>query len=224
MSSLTWLDNIPFSEPFSDVYFSKENGLEETRYVFLAGNRLAERWPHSNHFTIIETGFGTGLNFLAAAELWLQTAPANAILHYHSIERYPLPDHDITRALSSWPALAPLAQDMMKGYSPTGDQCRFTVTGRIHTTLYFAPMVDVLPTLAVTPDAWFLDGFAPAKNPDMWNDTLYTQMQRLSRSGTSFATFTAAGIVKRGLTAHGFTVTKTKGFGHKRDMLVGEKV
>ncbi|WP_163833181.1 bifunctional tRNA (5-methylaminomethyl-2-thiouridine)(34)-methyltransferase MnmD/FAD-dependent 5-carboxymethylaminomethyl-2-thiouridine(34) oxidoreductase MnmC [Spartinivicinus ruber] len=225
-ATLSWdSQGLPIATAFDDVYFSKTNGLAETRYVFLAHNQLAERWQNlKNHFfTIAETGFGTGLNFLCAWQLWQQYAPATAQLHYISCEQFPLNKQDMTQALILWPELAPFAKELLNQYQELGPGFyRFQfASGKIVLTLLIGDANEYLPQLDGIVDAWFLDGFAPAKNPSLWQTTLFETMSAKSAVGTTFSTFTAAGIVRRGLKAAGFTVNKVRGFGSKRDMLCG---
>jgi tRNA 5-methylaminomethyl-2-thiouridine biosynthesis bifunctional protein len=226
----------PLATEFDDVYFSRHNGLEETRYVFLQHNDLDSRWrplQHNADFVIAETGFGTGLNFLAAWQLWSQSAPSDARLHFISVEMYPLTKPDLQRALALWPELAPLAEPLLQQYPdllhPGFHHLSFA-DGNVRLTLIIDEAVSGFQQLLqsqhpawrapIRPvDAWFLDGFAPAKNPAMWRDELFEIMQALSSPGTTAATFTAAGVVKRGLKHHGFALEKVKGFGHKREML-----
>lgn len=229
-ANVSWsAEGQPFSTQFDDVYFSRESGLQETRYVFLQHNRLATRWARlapTASFCICETGFGTGLNFLCAWELWEQCAPSTARLHYISCEKYPLTKTDLTRALALWPELQPFAQDLLAQYTDlTSGWQRFTLAGgRIILTLLIGDLLDTLPQLDASVDAWFLDGFAPAKNPDMWQPALYQQMARLSAQGSTLATFTCVGKVRRELQAAGFSMTKVKGFGRKREMLTGQRM
>lgn len=216
----------PFSTQFDDLYFSQESGLQETQHVFLQHNQLAERWATlapDGSFCICETGFGTGLNFLCAWRLWEQCAPATARLHFVSCEKYPLSKADLIRALDLWPELQPWAEALLAQYTDlTAGWQRFTLAaGRITLTLLIGDVLDTLPRLDATVDAWFLDGFAPAKNPDMWQPALYQHMARLSHSGTTVATFTSVGAVRRGLLAAGFSMRKVKGYGRKREMLAG---
>ncbi|HWT29086.1 MAG TPA: tRNA (5-methylaminomethyl-2-thiouridine)(34)-methyltransferase MnmD, partial [Methylophilaceae bacterium] len=222
---LVWRDGQPYSAEFGDIYFSSDNGLEETRHVFLQHNRLAQRWQTLTavHFTIVETGFGTGLNFLCAWALWRKSAPKTARLHFVSVERYPLTHEDLRRALALWPELAELSTSLLEAYDTTAPgwhRLQFDA-GRVCLTLVIGDALDMLPRLKAGVDAWFLDGFAPARNPEMWQDALFREMARLSRPGATFATFTSAGAVKRGLRAAGFEVLKTAGFGRKREMLCG---
>ncbi len=209
------------SEIFDDIYFSAEDGLAETRHTFLTGNNLPAAWAGRSRFCIAETGFGTGLNMLAAWRLFEETAPAGQRLELVSIEKYPLSRDDIRQALAQWD-LQPHLDRMLDCYPIRARGFhRLNLTPHVTLTLIFDDVHDALPRLRASVDAWFLDGFAPAKNPDMWNDALYAQMARLSHDGTSVATFTAAGHVRRGLAAAGFAVDRQKGYGRKRDMTAG---
>ncbi|MDH2431611.1 bifunctional tRNA (5-methylaminomethyl-2-thiouridine)(34)-methyltransferase MnmD/FAD-dependent 5-carboxymethylaminomethyl-2-thiouridine(34) oxidoreductase MnmC [Pokkaliibacter sp. MBI-7] len=229
-ATLTWDEQgLPESSVFGDVYFSRESGLLETDYVFIQHNDLPRRWQHltdhgSSCFVIAETGFGTGLNFLVTWKNWLRFAPSNARLHFVSVEKFPLNKQDLQRALALWPDLQELASELLAQYpcALPGFHRMYFAGGKIALTLLFGDVHDCLPQLDAKVDAWFLDGFAPAKNPEMWQPQLYQQMARLSKPGTTFSTFTSAGIVKRGIAGAGFEVSKVAGFGRKREMLCGK--
>ncbi|HLD10184.1 MAG TPA: bifunctional tRNA (5-methylaminomethyl-2-thiouridine)(34)-methyltransferase MnmD/FAD-dependent 5-carboxymethylaminomethyl-2-thiouridine(34) oxidoreductase MnmC, partial [Methylophilaceae bacterium] len=222
---INWIDGKPHSRQFGDVYFSSDSGLDETEHVFLAHNQLQQRWQalKTSHFTIAETGFGTGLNFLCAWRLWNECAPSAAQLHFVSIEKYPLLLADMTQALSLWPQLAKQRDQLLAQYHflTNGFHSLVFDGGRIMLTLLIGDVNDMLPQLRANIDAWFLDGFAPAKNPEMWQQTLFNNMARLSHAETTFATFTSAGVVRRSLEAAGFAAYKVAGFGRKREMLCG---
>jgi tRNA 5-methylaminomethyl-2-thiouridine biosynthesis bifunctional protein len=226
----------PISTAFGDVYFSKANGLEETRHVFLHHNQLAERFAtleNTQHFTIAETGFGSGLNFLAAGDLWIKTAPESAQLHFVSVEKFPLHKSDLDRALALWPELKYLADQLIETYHVfvgTGFHRLKFFGGRISLTLIIddaatgftkllASTHPLYKNSGIKVDAWFLDGFAPSKNPQMWSDNLFECIRCLSKAGTTAATFSAAAIVKTGLTSAGFSIQKVAGFGRKREMV-----
>ncbi len=213
------------SKEFDDVYFSKDNGLEETDYVFLRGNGLPDHWAGKPVYRIFETGFGTGLNIMRAARLFDETSTPDQRLDLISVEKFPLDRAEIAEALRQWrPVLDPYLTTLLHQYPLRVVGIHpIDITPRIRLTLCFGDINDILPDCPDDRpiDAWFLDGFAPAKNPQMWTDTLFSNMARLSHRDTRFATFTAAGIVKRGLAAHGFTVEKSAGYGRKRDMLTG---
>jgi tRNA 5-methylaminomethyl-2-thiouridine biosynthesis bifunctional protein len=217
--------NLPYSLDFNDVYFNTENGLQETEHVFIAHNQLENRFKSlkNNHFTIIETGFGTGLNFLAVSDLWLKLAPKMATLHYIGIEKTPLSLADLTRAHALWPQFAAISDALKIPYLNLikGTNHFSMAAGRIDISLQADDIALVLPQLTKQADAWLLDGFAPAKNADMWSGAVFAQIARLSKANTTFATFTSAGQVRRGLQAVGFVVQKNAGFGKKREMLSG---
>lgn len=220
--------SVPRSERFDDVYFSVEDGLAETRHVFLEGNRLPERWGDHDFrgtFVIGETGFGTGLNFLAAWLLWKTLRVNNnpRRLEFISVEKYPVNGAFIRDVLSVWEEELgdKLARFCDLYPVPKTGAHSIDVAEDVRLTLHIGDVAEVLPTLEARVDAWFLDGFKPATNPEMWTDEVFSHMARLSHAGTSFATFTAAGDVRRGLQAAGFEVHKVPGFGRKRDMLTG---
>jgi len=231
-------DDTPTASQFDDIYYSGLRGLEESRYVFLQHNQLQQRWQQlttGDSFTIVETGFGTGLNFLAAWQLWQQQAPQGARLHFISVEKHPLTRKDLQRALSVWAELTPLSDQLIKQY-PTltpGQHCLSFEHGAVNLTLLLGEAKTSLEQLRDSDhpqwsklrsfqiDCWFLDGFAPSKNPDLWNDTIYALLADLSCEHTTIATFTAVGSVRRSLSAHGFTMEKAKGFGKKREMMKG---
>jgi tRNA 5-methylaminomethyl-2-thiouridine biosynthesis bifunctional protein len=223
-AALEWRDGLPYSTAFDDVYFSSDDGLLETEYVFIQGNALVSRWQSlaDNNFTILETGFGTGLNFLYACKSWLAHAPANAVLHFTSVEKYPLSPADMHKALQHWPALKPINDKLLAQYTTLLNTGTATLCNdRIRLQVLFGDATECLSKINTKADAWFLDGFAPSKNPEMWHPALFEQMARLSHSETTFATFTSAGVVRRGLAGAGFKVNKQPGFGKKREMISG---
>ncbi|MDX1705856.1 bifunctional tRNA (5-methylaminomethyl-2-thiouridine)(34)-methyltransferase MnmD/FAD-dependent 5-carboxymethylaminomethyl-2-thiouridine(34) oxidoreductase MnmC [Pseudidiomarina sp.] len=220
---------LPVSTAFDDIYFTNDNGLDESQYVFLQHNDLPERWQThpGSRFVIAESGFGTGLNLLATWQLLLQHAPSSLQLHFISFEKYPLRPEDLARALRHFNALKPLADELLAVYPAAGPGCHrcLLADGRITLDLWFGDIHEQLPQWlpgAVNQvDAWFLDGFAPDKNPQMWQQNLYDAMARSAAPGSTFATFTAAGAVRRGLQQAGYSVSKVAGFGRKREMLRG---
>lgn len=227
-------NNTPISEQFDDIYFSTQDGLAESYYVFQEGNQLWQKWqthPHA-HFVIAETGFGTGLNFLAVADQFRRFCaeyPQATLkrLYFISFEKYPLTSAQLATIHQSYPQFAEFSAQLTACWQPRQVGCERYHFAEITLDLWFGEMADNLIQLGdyhnQQIDCWFLDGFSPDKNPEMWSETLYQQMFRLSRNGGSFATFTAAGAVRRGLQAAGFDVKKRKGFGKKREMLWGEK-
>ncbi|WP_187364474.1 bifunctional tRNA (5-methylaminomethyl-2-thiouridine)(34)-methyltransferase MnmD/FAD-dependent 5-carboxymethylaminomethyl-2-thiouridine(34) oxidoreductase MnmC [Aeromonas hydrophila] len=224
----------PVSSEFGDVYFSNDNGLSETRYVFLQQNRLPARFSHhdSDIFVIGETGFGTGLNFLATMAAFLEQAPQSgngARLHFISFEKYPLTREDLHKALAAWPELATFSQPLIEQWPLPVAGCHrlLFAGGRIRLDLWFGDIKEMLPQVPHPADglvdAWYLDGFSPAKNPEMWTQELFDGLARLARPHATIATFTCAGFVRRGLIAAGFAMQKVKGHGSKREMLAGER-
>lgn len=226
MADLDWRDGAPWSRRFGDLYYSRAGGIEEKRHVFLDGNGLKSRWsvlPPRAVFTIGETGFGTGLNFLCAWSLWREVAPADAILHVISTEAWPMTPAQLQAVLAPLHAIAPERAALLAqvGDLPTGwHRFRFD-GGRVVLTLAIGDVRDTLPDIDACVDAWFLDGFAPALNPQMWSPEVFAAISARSRPGTTIATYTAAGEVRRGLEAAGFAMHRQPGFGFKREMLAG---
>ena len=209
------------SQEFDDVYFSAGDGLAETRHVFLDGNGLPETWSGAKQFVIGETGFGTGLNFLAVWKLFGETAAEGQKLHFISVEKFPLSAEQIDEALSHWGELDEYRAQLVEVYPENPIGVFEHDFGRVKLTITFDDVVDGLKQADTIVDAWFLDGFRPSSNPEMWTDAVFEQVARLSKEGTRFATFTSAGFVRRGLEAVGFDVKKVPGFGRKREMSVG---
>ncbi|HBO7223054.1 TPA: bifunctional tRNA (5-methylaminomethyl-2-thiouridine)(34)-methyltransferase MnmD/FAD-dependent 5-carboxymethylaminomethyl-2-thiouridine(34) oxidoreductase MnmC, partial [Pseudomonas aeruginosa] len=226
-AQLDWDENgQPLSRAFGDVYFSRHSGLNETRHVFLATNRLAERFAALGDGEVLcigETGFGTGLNFLCAWQLFERVAPAGARLEFVSVEKFPLAAADLRRALALWPELAPWSEALLGQYLAVhpGFQRLAFAGGRVGLTLLLGDALECLPQLDARVDAWFLDGFAPAKNPDMWSPVLFAELARLSAPQATLGTFTSAGFVRRGLIEAGFAMQRVPGYGQKREMLSG---
>ncbi len=212
----------PRSVVFDDIYFS-EDGLAETTHVFLAANDLQLRFENAQRFAIGELGFGTGLNFLVAWDLWRRTKkPAAARLHFLSVEAFPLEREDLRKANRAWPTLADLSQQLIAAYPPPHRGFhQLAFDDGITLTLYFGDALEGLARAEAQIDAWFFDGFAPDRNPAMWSPEIFTEAARLSASAATFGTFTVAGAVRRALTAAGFAPEKRPGFGRKREMLAG---
>lgn len=210
---LDWRDQtIPVSRVFDDPYFSLGGGLAETRHVFLAGNRLPERYRDGFH--IAELGFGTGLNLLAT----LLSHSGEGHLHYTSFEAFPMPAADIARALQAFPETGPLADTFLAQWASGARRLQFpSLTAHI----VIGDARETLPDWQGQADAWFLDGFSPAKNPELWSPDLMAEVARHTAPGGTFATYTAAGHVRRALEGAGFTVTRQPGFGRKRHMTIG---
>ncbi|CAM3949964.1 bifunctional tRNA (5-methylaminomethyl-2-thiouridine)(34)-methyltransferase MnmD/FAD-dependent 5-carboxymethylaminomethyl-2-thiouridine(34) oxidoreductase MnmC [Pseudoalteromonas byunsanensis] len=221
----------PVADNFDDVYFSNDDGLAESHYVFFTQNHIAERLTKHDqkHFVIAETGFGTGLNFLNAWQQYnaLQSEHELPRLHFISFEKFPVNHADLVKALAAWPTLSAYAKQLCAQYPMALAGCHRLEfdEGNVTLDLWFGDVHDSLPGIScqntALVDAWFLDGFAPSKNPDMWQQSLFDAMANLSRSNATFATFTAAGFVRRGLQQAGFECKKVKGYGRKREMVVG---
>ncbi|SCX84388.1 tRNA 5-methylaminomethyl-2-thiouridine biosynthesis bifunctional protein [Nitrosospira sp. Nl5] len=223
---LDWRHGQPYSSRFGDVYFSSDSGLAEKRHVFLQGNQLAERFAalsSADKFAIGETGFGSGLNFLCAWQLFDAAAPPGSSLDFFSVEKYPLDEQDLTEVLALWPVLQRYTDDFIARWHrrvPGWNRWSFA-GGRIRLTLVIGDVAEALPEVRAGINAWFLDGFSPACNPEMWTQAVFENVVRASRPGATFATYTCAGWVRRGLEQAGFQVSKFPGFGRKREMLRG---
>ena len=236
-AEIKWQGNWPCSALFDDIYFSRKNGVDESRHVFIDSQSLIERWSAlkpGETFTIAETGFGTGLNFLLCCHLWLQHAPEHCRLHYISFEKYPLKKEDLCRALSLWPELSTVAEQLIQNYPPLvpGFHCLEFFDGTISLNLMYADVLEAYKKLSLTAepgleqrlrcqqvDAWFLDGFAPAKNESMWKNEPFFLMASLSGDRATVASFSASRQLKTGLESAGFVVEKKKGYRWKRHMI-----
>ncbi len=209
----------PAATGFDDIYFSVDGGAEESRAVFLAGCNLPHDWTAYPNYTIGELGFGTGLNFLSCWALW-EAHPEGQHLDFISIEKYPFSKTELTKALSHFPELAALSKQLIELWPDR--VCgfhRIELTDRLTLTLIHDDILPALDSLNCTMDAWFLDGFSPSKNPEMWSATVMQSLAKLSRTGTKLATFTVAGHVRNALIQAGFSVEKKSGFGRKRHRL-----
>jgi tRNA 5-methylaminomethyl-2-thiouridine biosynthesis bifunctional protein len=211
----------PFSTKYNDIYFSVHDGLAEKKYVFQQGNDLPARFENRSDFVIVEAGFGTGLSFLSTAQTFLHTTKAHQHLHFISFEKHPMRSNEIQSALTPWlDIIGSLANDMITRLPlriPGTHQ--ITLQGRLHLTLHYGDITDTIHTLPYPVDAWYLDGFTPAKNPDMWSDILFDAMKKWSSHRATAATYSAARMVRDGLERAGFYIQKVKGFGYKSDMV-----
>jgi tRNA 5-methylaminomethyl-2-thiouridine biosynthesis bifunctional protein len=216
----------PFSPRYDDIYHSAVGGLAQAQYVFLQGNGLPERWQRRRVFTVLETGFGMGINFLMTWAAWCADPARCERLHFVSTEKHPLTRADLLAAYAASvtdDAIASLGQTLAKAWPmlvPGTHRLEFE-DGRVTLTLVFGDATQTLPTLWLTADAFYLDGFAPAKNPELWTPAIFRSLARLAGEGATFATYTSAGDVKRALTQNGFEYRKVEGFGWKRAMLQG---
>jgi tRNA 5-methylaminomethyl-2-thiouridine biosynthesis bifunctional protein len=231
-AKLDWSDQSePYSSKFNDIYFNNQDGLKESQYVFFEGNHLQQRWQAFSkaHFCIIETGFGSGLNFINTLQHFLQFKlmhPNHPLqrLHFISFELFPLNVDDLKKTLNNFPQFNSIKHDLIEQYPLPLTGCHRLLfnDGEVLLDLWFGDINDQIDNLSSDiADAWYLDGFDPSKNPQMWHIELFKKMQLLSKKQATLATFTAAGFVRRGLTQAGFTIKKRKGYGNKREMLTG---
>ncbi len=229
-ASINWQDQTPSSTDFNDIYYSREHGLAESRHVFLQQNRIPERFQShcDDSFCVVETGFGSGLNFLATWQAWHNYQAAKPRLHFISIEQYPLTKTDLRKALANWPELADFSNALIAQYpAPLPGVHRLVFAdGEVTLDLYYEEVLDALTELSQNPtpiaNAWYLDGFSPDKNSAMWRDAVFIKMSLCSKDDATVGTFTAAGFVRRGLAGAGFSMEKTPGFGRKREQLRGD--
>ena len=219
---LIWTDDgSPRSERFGDVYFSQQDGLAEARAVFLGGCGLPDAWRGRSRFCVAELGFGTGLNIVALLDLWRRERPPGGRLSVFSVEGFPLGRAEAGRALGAWPELAESAEALLNVWPATTPGFHRLDLPELNATLDLAvgEVGWALSQWTGRADAWFLDGFAPSTNPDMWSDAVLDQIAARSAPGARVATFTVAGAVRRGLAERGFAVEKRPGHGRKRERL-----
>ncbi len=213
-------DGVVRSLQFEDIYFDMNHGLDESIYVFLKRNNLQERLTEGEEFTIIETGFGTGLNFLALLDL-IKEKSLKRKVRFFSVEKFPVDCDVLRQALSSWKELG-FTEELIDFYpSETGWHKKRFCSDMVELNLYIGDVDSFLKELSAEADCWFLDGFAPDRNPDMWGANLFEKMGEITKAGGTFTSFTSAGLVKRGLRSNGFFVKRFPGFGRKRHMIAG---
>jgi tRNA 5-methylaminomethyl-2-thiouridine biosynthesis bifunctional protein len=220
--NLNWsTKDAPHNIDHQDGYFSDEDGMAESRAVFLKGCHLPEAWQSARSHTLGELGFGTGLNFLCVWDLWRRTREKNARLHFVSIEAAPFSHSELRRAHSVFPELAPLSKRLLSPWPSAikGVHRLAFDEDNIDLTLFFMDISEALPQMEMSVDGWFLDGFAPSRNADMWSGDVFTHLARLSRPGARAATFSVAGAVRRGLQNAGFSISRKPGYGRKRERL-----
>lgn len=220
--ALEWIDgDMPYSPAFGDHFYCREDGRAECGHVFLAGNGLPDRWAAGGAFAIGELGFGTGLNFCETWRVWKQVAAPGA-LHFMSFELHPMDHASIAKALSRWPEIDAEREALVERWplQPEG-VIGLKLDEHVRLTVICG---DAFANLAESPlafDAWYLDGFAPSRNPAMWSQEILRAVHDHSRPGGTFATYAAAGFVRRNLIAAGFDVERRPGFAGKREMLCG---
>lgn len=215
---------MPFSETFGDHFYAREDGRAETAHVFLGQNGLPERWKTGSDFVIGELGFGTGLNFLETWRQWIETRSETGTLTFATFEAFPMERNAIEKAISRWPELAGLCARLIETWdSLSGQPQRWQMDGQTVLEVHVGEALSGVATWSGAADAWYLDGFAPSRNPDMWSAELMQAVHDHTRAGGTFASYTAAGWVRRNLQAAGFTVEKIAGHGAKRDMIRGHR-
>jgi len=216
-------DGTPYSTTYDDVYHTAHGGLAQARHVFLGGNDLPVRWHGADRFVICETGFGLGLNFLAAWQAWRESK-ASGRLHFISVEKHPFRRNDLAGLLAPYPELASLTGQLLRQWPPltSGFHRLHFDNGNVTLTLLFGDAQALLPQLVANVDAIYLDGFAPAKNPELWSPALLKAITRLCMSQATLATWSVAGEVRRTLEQLGWKLGRRPGFGGKREMLVGQ--
>ena len=213
----------PYSEKFGDVYHSVDSGPDQARHVFLHGNDLPARWADARTFTIVETGFGLGLNFMATWAAWRSDPRRCERLHFVSVEQQPFVRADLATLHARYPEFREHSAELCAAWplAIAGMHRLHLGGGQITLTLVFADILDALRNLRFGADAFYLDGFAPDRNPDMWSPSAMKGLARLARPGATLATYTIARSVRDALAAAGFAVEKSAGFGRKRDILTG---
>lgn len=223
--ALEFLNNVPLSRQFDDLYFSRHGGWAEKDYVFVQGNNLPARFAEAKHFTIAELGFGTGLSFLTALAAWQKHAPEAARLDFYSIEGYPLNKADMQAALAAQSMPAGLAEALLGQWSEEMTQENLVLRfGSVTLHLLVGDVAQKLDELPEVVDAWFLDGFSPVKNGAMWGDAVWQAMKKKSSSAAATAaTYSCALVVREGLAFAGFGWEKVKGYGYKDGMIVAKK-
>ena len=213
-------DGLLFSQQFDDHYFSRNGGAAECSHVFLKGNDLPKRWQNASKFNIGELGFGTGLNFLTTWQIWQKERRNDHTLVFTSVEAFPVDKATASQALSPYDEFGGLREQLLLQWDDLFSGSFWQADPQTIVQIIAKPVEDGLEQFPMT-DAWFLDGFAPAKNPDMWSMPVMQAIADRTVNGGTFASYTAAGWVRRNLQAAGFEVEKRPGFGTKRDMIAG---
>ncbi|KAF7598776.1 MAG: bifunctional tRNA (5-methylaminomethyl-2-thiouridine)(34)-methyltransferase MnmD/FAD-dependent 5-carboxymethylaminomethyl-2-thiouridine(34) oxidoreductase MnmC [Candidatus Dactylopiibacterium carminicum] len=216
-------EGIPFSPEYGDVYHAAAGALAQARHVFLTGNGLPERWQGREGFVIVETGFGLGHNFLTAWQAWREDPLACGTLHFLSVEKHPFSASDLAAAHQAADAPAELSAELIRHWPVLLPGChRISLDGgRVILDLFLGDVENCLADAGARADAIFLDGFSPARNPEMWSDGVFRALAALSDQETTLATWSVSGAVREGLRHAGFAVEKTEGFADKRQMLQG---
>ena len=223
-------DGTPVSSAYGDVYHAAQGGPAQARHVFLAGNGLPARWAGRARFTVLETGFGLGLNFLATWAAWRADPARCARLDFVSVEKHPFQAADLARAhagwFAAWPEAAALSAELCAAWPALtpGAHTLELAGGALRLTLLLGDACEVLPALDLAADALYLDGFSPARNPELWSPEICAALARCAAPGASLATWSVAGGLRRALAAAGFALERRPGFAGKREMLVGRRM
>ena len=218
---LEFKGGVPYSAAYGDIYHSADGGAGQARHVFLQGCGLPQAWAGRDRFVVLETGFGTGLNFLTTWAAWRDDPARPARLHFLSVEKHPFRAEDLARLHEQWPEFAPLSEELLANW-PTlmpGFHRIALDGGRVQLTLMLGDAIDCLPQVQAEVDAFYLDGFAPDRNADLWQPKLFDALAGLARPGATAATYTVAAPVRQGLMQAGFACDKRAGYGRKRHCL-----
>lgn len=221
-AEIVWDKGVPKSKIFDDFYFSSDSGIDESYYNFISHNFLEDRFlrlEDNREFIVIETGFGSGLNFLLTLGLWKKNAPKSTTLRFISIEKYPLKSEDLVKILNLFPKVD--KSQLIEKYYITNNGLNNYKFDNVELDLVVDDICNLKNYSFQKADAWFLDGFTPARNEEMWTEELFHNISSLSYKGTTFATFTASSLIRKRLQKYGFEVRKDKGFGEKREMMYG---
>ncbi|HRK78275.1 MAG TPA: tRNA (5-methylaminomethyl-2-thiouridine)(34)-methyltransferase MnmD, partial [Thiobacillus sp.] len=219
---LEFRNGVPYSAAYGDIYHTADGGAGQARHVFLQGCGLPQAWAHRARFVVLETGFGTGLNFLATWAAWRDDPARPGRLHFLSVEKHPFGAAELARLHAQWPEWAALANELRANWPmPTPGFHRIALDGgRVQLTLMLGEAADCLPQVEAGVDAFYLDGFAPDRNADLWQPGLFDELARLANPGAMAATYTVAAAVREGLGRVGFACEKRAGYGRKRQPLL----
>lgn len=218
-ANIKWENNTPISKSFNEGYFSSSGGLEESSHVFINGNNLPQAWKNSDVFTIAESGFGTGLNFLNVWDLYEKSKNKPKDLYFISVEKEPLGLNDLKKANSFYPSLSKYAKKLQNLYPPLNQGVHYLEFGQVKLILCFGDIKQMFSNMNFRANVWFLDGFSPAKNPDMWDIKTLSIVKNLSLESSTLSTFSVAKNLRDNLISLGYEVEKKEGFGKKRHML-----
>jgi tRNA U34 5-methylaminomethyl-2-thiouridine-forming methyltransferase MnmC len=225
-NEIEWREgDMPYSTQFGDYFYSKTDGRLECNHVFINGNDLQTRFTSEQSFVIAELGFGTGLNFLETARLFHTLSPDGAKLEFHSFELFPMMSNEIDKALAVWPEIEAEKQRLLNIWPSSFEMYQvFQFKPNISLHLHVGDVNEIIHQTDLRADAWYLDGFSPARNHAMWNENLMQAVSDHTNSNGTLASYTAAGWVRRNLQAAGFTIKKCQGYAGKRDMIRGVKL